>query len=57
MSDRYKDLQERLRVVITQTCNVIGCKDCDLKWNGGCSAIELQNEMIEEDIKEGGQDE
>ena len=40
-----EDLQERLRNVILNTCNVVGCKDCGLKWDDGCSATELQNNI------------
>lgn len=40
-----KELQERLRNIILNTCNKIGCKDCGLKWGGGCSATELQNSI------------
>ena len=40
-----QDLEERLRVVITETCNKIGCKNCGLKWEGGCSATELEGKI------------
>lgn len=40
-----EELQERLRNVILNTCNKIGCKDCGLKWDDGCSAIELRNNI------------
>lgn len=52
MSDQRKDLESRLRSVILGTCNTIGCKNCDLKWDGGCSATELQNELHDIDMAE-----
>ena len=42
---RKQELEERLRVVITETCNKIGCKNCGLKWEGGCSATELEGKI------------
>lgn len=42
-----KDLNDRLRNVIQETCNKIGCKNCGLKWDGGCSATELQNKIMD----------
>ena len=46
MESELKDLTDRLRNVIQNTCNTIGCKDCDLKWDGGCSATELEGEIM-----------
>lgn len=43
-------LHNRLKNIIINTCNEIGCKDCDLKWDNSCSAIELQNKIF--DIEE-----
>ncbi len=40
-------LHERLRVVITGTCNQIGCDNCGLKWEGGCSATELEEKILD----------
>ena len=49
----YKDeLIDRLRDVIVNTCNTIGCGKCDLKWDRGCSAIELQNKIFDEEDNE-----
>lgn len=42
------DLRQRLKNVILETCNKIGCRDCDLKWDDGCSATELQNKIWNE---------
>ena len=49
------EIRERLRVVITETCNKVGCEDCDLKWEDSCQAILLQGkEMdLESATKEG----
>ncbi|TNZ90924.1 hypothetical protein CGK40_20090 [Vibrio parahaemolyticus] len=53
MSNSYKeDLQIRLKSVITGTCNTVGCDNCDLKWDGGCSATDLQAKIYEIDIQE-----
>ena len=42
-----KDLRERSRNIILNTCNTIGCKDCDLKWEGGCASSELENKIAD----------
>ena len=44
---RKTELQDRLRVVITETCNKVGCKNCGLKWEGGCSATELEEKILD----------
>jgi hypothetical protein len=36
-----EDLRERLKDVIVNTCNTVGCANCGLKWDDGCSATEL----------------
>lgn len=43
------ELRDRLRVVIVGTCNKIGCKNCDLKFDGGCSATDLQDKIDDEE--------
>lgn len=50
-SQELKDLRERMRIVITKTCNVIGCNGCDLKWEGGCSANELDSKIMDIEMK------
>lgn len=30
------ELRLRLKNVILETCNKIGCKNCDLKWKESC---------------------
>ena len=45
-----KDLRDRLRNVIVGTCNEVGCKGCDLKWDGGCSASELEGRIMDIEI-------
>jgi hypothetical protein len=45
--EKLKDLQRRIKHIINNYCNAIGCKDCPLKWDESCSAIELQNEEME----------
>ena len=55
MSNELDDLRDRLRNVILGTCNTVGCKDCDLKWDDSCSAVELDskiNELVIEKIKD-----
>ena len=42
-----KQLKERHRSIIINTCNVVGCKDCDLKWEGGCASSYLQEQIME----------
>jgi hypothetical protein len=44
------DLHERLGEVIKNTCNKIGCKNCGLKWDGGCSATELQGQIMDIEV-------
>ena len=49
----YKnELIQRLNNVIQGTCNVVGCDNCDLKWNGGCSASDLQEKLMDIEIEE-----
>ena len=45
MKRELEDLRDRLKNVIVNTCNTIGCDNCDLKWPEGCSATELQNKI------------
>ena len=40
-------LRARSKSIIINTCNVIGCKDCDLKWEGGCSSSELEGKITD----------
>jgi len=40
-------LRERSRDVIINTCNEIGCKNCGLKWDGGCVSSELENRIAD----------
>ena len=47
-----EDLQNRHREIVINTCNKIGCKNCDLKWDDGCSAIELQNKILDKEDKQ-----
>lgn len=49
MSEYLADLHDRLRTVITETCNKVGCDKCDLKWDAGCSATELENKIWDEE--------
>ena len=50
---KYADeLRIRLRDVITNACNTIGCRDCDLKWEGGCSATDLEDRIYEAEHQE-----
>ena len=49
------DLRERLKNVIVGTCNTVGWKDCDLKWNdekNTCSASELGDRIMDIEFKE-----
>lgn len=53
MSNSYKEeLNERLINVVNTKCNILGCDNCDLKWDGGCSATDLEAKIIEIEIKE-----
>jgi hypothetical protein len=50
---KYSDeLRIRLRDVITNTCNTVGCRDCDLKWDDGCSATDLEDRIYEAELEE-----
>lgn len=40
-------LQNRLRDVIKTRCHSVGCKGCDLKWDDGCSATELDGQIMD----------
>lgn len=55
MSD-IQDLNDRLKNVITEFCNKIGCGKCGLEWteNGQikCSATELQGKIMDLQYKE-----
>lgn len=43
--DNYRD---RLRDIILNTCNTIGCENCDLKWGkNDCSATDLQSKIMD----------
>jgi hypothetical protein len=50
------DLNRRLTNVIINTCNQIGCDNCDLKWEEDgreqCSATSLQDKIF--NIEHGG---
>lgn len=52
ISAELKQLNDRYTRIIVNTCNVIGCKDCDLKWDGGCSSSELQSQIMDLEFKE-----
>lgn len=41
-----EDLERRLSDVINNTCNTIGCDNCGLKWDDGCSATELDSRIV-----------
>ena len=46
----YRDeLHLRLKNLILNTCNTIGCKDCGLNYEGGCSATDLQDRIYKEE--------
>lgn len=47
LDEVIKDLENRLTNVIKNYCNAIGCRDCPLKWDEGCSATELQDKIYE----------
>ena len=46
-----EDLQERLRDVIVNTCNKIGCKNCGLKWDGGFKFADIHDVMAHDNGK------
>ncbi|TKF69919.1 hypothetical protein FCV55_10975 [Vibrio sp. F13] len=50
-NEHYRDLQSRLMNVVKGTCNKLGCDNCDLKWDGGCSATELEGKIIDIEIE------
>jgi hypothetical protein len=43
-----EQIRERLKNVIINTCNKIGCDNCDLKWGKDeCIATELQSKEMD----------
>ena len=40
------ELRESLGNVIKGTCNTVGCNNCDLKWDGGGSATDLDARIM-----------
>jgi len=51
-NNELKDLRERLKSVIVGTCNTEGCNNCGLKWDDGCSATELEHQIMLIEMKE-----
>ncbi len=55
MNEHLKDLHMRLKVVIVDSCNKLGCDNCGLSWEEDgrtkCSATDLQNKI--DDIEMG----
>jgi len=51
-NDYLVDLHTRLSVVIKNNCNTLGCDNCDLKWDEGCSATDLQGKIHDEELAE-----
>jgi hypothetical protein len=49
MSDYLEHLRSRLKKIIIEVCNVIGCDNCDLKFGENCSALDLQDKIYEEE--------
>nr|WP_319552416.1 hypothetical protein [uncultured Vibrio sp.] len=53
MNNQYRqELDQRLLKIVHGTCNKVGCDKCDLKWDGGCSATDLESKIYEIDIQE-----
>lgn len=51
-SSGLPELRARLGRIIASTCNAVGCRDCSLKWDGGCSATELQDQILDIEMKD-----
>jgi len=47
-----EELRIRLKDVIINTCNKVGCKNCDLKWDDGCAATDLQDRLDDAEMDE-----
>lgn len=47
-----QDLIARQTQIIKTVCNVVGCKDCGLKWDSGCSSTDLQDRIIDIEMQE-----
>ena len=47
MNQELEILRVRLKDIIINTCNKIGCADCGLKWDDGCSATELDGQIMD----------
>lgn len=52
MNQELEILRIRLKGIILNTCNKIGCRDCHLKWDGGCSATELDGQIMDIEMEE-----
>lgn len=50
-----EELRIRLKDVIVNTCNKVGCNDCGLKWDGGCSMTDLEVRIDEAEEMERAQ--
>jgi len=46
------DLVRRFEDFVANTCSKAGCDKCNLKWPGGCRAIELSNKLHDKLLKE-----
>lgn len=46
-NSELEDLKIRLKNVIVGTCNTVGCENCGLKWDDGCSATELDCKIMD----------
>lgn len=51
-NDHRVDLETRLSVVIQNTCNTVGCDNCDLKWDDSCTAMDLQGRIHDIELQE-----
>ncbi len=46
MNNTHKaNLVNQLKAITLNTCNKINCDICDIKWEGGCLATELENQI------------
>jgi len=46
------ELRKRLKNIIVEQCNTKGCKECPYKWDGGCSATDLDGQIMKIEIGE-----
>lgn len=50
--NRLEDLRIRMKDLILNTCNTIGCLNCPYKYTTGCASDDLQDEIIRLELED-----